>query len=85
MSPEEHPNLTGTMTKLMIVKCPDCKREFNIPLIKHHIINKNLKKYLINVGNYPKKDIEKLRRMLFVYICKECENKFHNSTVNFIT
>ena len=66
--------------KMIEVICPDCKRTFKIPLIKHHFITKDLRRYLINVAKYDRKQIEKLRRMLFIYICKECEGKFHNKT-----
>ena len=62
----------------MKVECPDCKKRYDIPLIKHHFITKDLAKYIVNVAGYERKEIERLRRMLFIYICKKCEGKFHN-------
>lgn len=58
------------------LKCPDCKKKRY--LIKHHIITRNLANYLIEIGNYYKSDVNKLRQHLSVTICKDCEFKFHN-------
>jgi hypothetical protein len=62
---------------LLRVQCPECLKWFDIPLVKHHIIDKDLKKYLVDIAKFPDKEIERLRRMLFVYICKECEKSKH--------
>jgi hypothetical protein len=55
--------------------CPECHKFAHI--ITHHIITKNLVKYLIEIHNYDAKSIRNLRNQLTVEICKECENEKH--------
>ena len=58
-------------------KCPDCKKKQKI-LIKHHIITKKMLTYLIKISTFEEKELNRLRKNLFVMICKTCEKKFHN-------
>lgn len=58
-------------------KCPDCLQPKRA-LIRHHIIPKRLFTYLISVGRFEPSDINNIRKQLWVKICKECEDKFHN-------
>ena len=57
-------------------RCLECKTRTYIRT--HHIIDKVLVKYLVEIGNYDKGDIQALRNQLTVKICTKCEDKFHN-------
>ncbi len=57
--------------------CPDCKEEKG-NIIRHHIVDKKLANYLIEIGHFSSQAVYNLRRQLYVSICKECEEKFHN-------
>lgn len=57
--------------------CPDCKNRVK-RLIEHHIITHRLAKYLIKVHGWDTPKVLQLRRDLKIFICKNCEKKFHN-------
>lgn len=62
-------------------QCPNCKKWISTPLIRHHIIDKYFKRFLIEVCDFDKKQIELLRRQLTVRLCGECEDLQHTMNV----